>query len=146
MVADEPTPTRPYVRRRERRGGLVLVFLRWRWLDGLHRFALALCLAIGVAALTTIPEFGWLDATQVLLAVAATRVVARAVEDDPHPLPFLDGTLLATAGFWNAAVTTINALAGAVLNTQVLIFGCSALLAFCGLRLRAIERAGWAWD
>ncbi len=146
MYDDEPTPTRPHVRRRERRSAFALVFLHWRWLDGLHRFALALCLAIGIAAVTTIPDFGWLDVTQVLVAVAVTRVVARAVEDDPHPLPFLDGTLLAAAGFWCAAVTTINALAGAVLNTQALIFGCSALLAFCGLRLRAIERAGWVWD
>lgn len=144
MAADDATPTRPL--RRSSSNGIAMAFLRWRWLDGLRRFALALALAVAVAAFTTIPEFGWLDATQVMVAVAAIRVIARAVEDDPHPLPFKDGTLLAAAGFWTVCVTAINAIDGAVFSTQALIFGSCALLAFCGLRLRALERDDWGWD
>lgn len=141
---DDPTPTRPLHHRP--RGGITLAFTRWRWLDGLRRFALVLGLAIGVAAATTVPEFGWLDATQVLVAVAVIRLVARAVEDDPHPLPFHDGTLFAAAGFWTCGVTAINSFDGAVFSTQAMILGCCALLAFCGLRLRALEQEYWAYE
>ncbi len=143
VATADDTPTRPL--HRDPRGGIVLAFVRWRWLDGLRRFALALSMAIAVAALTTTPEFGWLDATQVLVAVASIRVIARAVEDDPHPLPFHDGTLLAAAGFWTVCVTAINSIDGAVFDTQALIFGCCSLLAFCGLRLRAREKYEWDW-
>lgn len=142
MLAYDASDTDEFAAARPR-NGLSLAIVRWRWLDGLRRAALAAALAIFVAALTTLPDIGWLDATQMLVAIAAVRVVARAVDDDPHPLPFHDGTLLAAAGFWTAMVTTFNTLDGAELGTEALIFAACAVLAFCGLRIRAIEAFDW---
>ncbi|MBJ7347847.1 MAG: hypothetical protein JHC87_04655 [Thermoleophilaceae bacterium] len=141
---DQTTQTgRPSPRRPQRQNGIVVGFLRWRWLDGLRRGAMAATIAITVATLSLLPDFGWLEATQILLALAAMRVVARAVEDEPHPLPFHDGTLIAAAGFWGAMVTTFATLAGGEIGTEAINLAACAVLAFCGLRLRALEAFAW---
>lgn len=144
MPIDHTTQTgRPKPSRPQRQTGFTAVFMRWRWLDGLRRGALAATLAITVATLTQVPDFGWLEATQILVALAALRIVARAVEDEPHPLPFHDGTLIAAAGFWGAMVTTFATLAGGELGTEAINLAACAVLAFCGLRLRALEAFVW---
>lgn len=100
-------------------------------------------ITIGVGALSGIPEFGWLEASQLLIALSALRVIARSLEEAPFPSPFHDGTLLAAGGVWTAAVTAANAFDGADLGTCLIVFaGCVALTP-AGLRVRARGEHYW---
>lgn len=122
---------------------LVLPFTHFRHLDTYRRIALIGSLTIAICAVSGIPDFGWLEATQLLVAVSCVRMIARAVETVPFACPFHDGTLLAVGGMWAAIVTLINAFDGANTTTSVVIvFGCAALFV-SGMILRFEERSDW---
>jgi hypothetical protein len=122
---------------------LLLPFTHLRELDGWRRLALAGALTIVVGSLAGIPDFGWLEATQLLVGVSCLRMLARHVESHPFASPFADGTLLALGGLWTAVVTLINAFDGANTTTSVIIVcGCTALFVG-GMLVRWDE--GWRW-
>jgi hypothetical protein len=122
---------------------IVLPFTHFRELTGARRTALAGTITIGVGSLSVIPDFGWLEASQLLVAVSALRVIARSLETAPFPLPFHDGTLLAAGGIWTSFVTVANALDGADTGTCLIVLaGCTAL-GLAGLRVRARGEHYW---
>ncbi|MGB1583941.1 MAG: hypothetical protein ACPHCI_09175 [Solirubrobacterales bacterium] len=122
---------------------LLLPFTHFRELDGYRRVALVGALTIAVCAISGIPDFGWLEATQLLVAVSCVRMIARAIESQPFACPFHDGTLLAVGGMWAAIVTLINAFDGSKTSTALIIVaGCSALF-LTGMLLRFDERSDW---
>ncbi|MBK5230888.1 MAG: hypothetical protein JJE27_06930, partial [Thermoleophilia bacterium] len=105
---------------------IVLPFTHYRALTAARRTALAGTIAIGVGSLSGFPDFGWLEASQLLVAVSALRVIARSLETAPFPQPFHDGTLLATGGVWTAAVTIANTFDGADTGTTLIVLaGCA---------------------
>ncbi len=122
---------------------LLLPFTHFRQLDGYRRVALVGALTIAICSVSGIPDFGWLEATQLLVAVSCIRLLARAIESRPFACPFHDGTLLAVGGMWTAIVTLINAFDGGETLTSVLIvFGCTALF-LTGMLLRFDDRSDW---
>lgn len=122
---------------------IVLPYAHFRELGGPRRAALAGATAIAVASLSGIPDFGWIEASQLLVAISAIRVVARALEEAPFPLPFHDGTLLAVAGMWTGPITLANAFDGADAGTCLIVLGGALVLTLAGLRVRAIGEHYW---
>ncbi len=122
---------------------LLVPFQRFRELDGWRRVALIGALTVALGSLSGIPDFGWLEATQLLVAVSCVRMIARYVETHPFATPFADGTLLAVGGMWTAIVTLINAFDNADTWTSVIIvFGC-AMLFVPGMIIRWDEGRHW---
>lgn len=122
---------------------LLLPFTHVRHLDLHRRIALAGATTIAVCALVQIPDFGWLEATQLLVAVACIRLLAHPIESLPFASPFHDGTLLAVGGIWTAIVTSINTFDGASTYTGVIVVvGCMALFV-TGMLLRHDEGDKW---
>lgn len=122
---------------------VALPLTHFRRLDGARRAALAGAIAIGVGALSGIPDFGWIEGAQLLLAVCIVRLLARRLEESTFPLPFHDHTLLAAGGIWAAAVTLANAFDGADLGTELIILGGCVLVFFAGLRVRTYGEHYW---
>lgn len=121
---------------------LLLPFTHVRHLDNLRRVILAGATTIAVCSLVAIPEFGWLEATQLLIAVACIRLLSHPIESQPFACPFHDGTLFAVAGMWTAIVTLINTLDGASTSTGIIVVaGCMALFV-AGMLLRR-EEGDW---
>ncbi|MGH2906194.1 MAG: hypothetical protein ACRDKI_05430 [Solirubrobacterales bacterium] len=105
-----------------------LPFSRVRELDPWRRVALAGALTVAVCSLAGIPDFGWLEASQLLVAVSCIRLLARPVETLPPPLPFHDGTLLAAGGMWAALIALANAWDHADIATEmIIVVGCGLL-------------------
>src|SRR4051812_9582179 len=103
---------RPHAVRPRSETGLRILLLplrRVRELDNWRRCALIGAITVAVCSLVNVPDFGWLEASQLLVAIACIRVLARAVESVPPPLPFHDGTLLAVGGMWAALIALANA-------------------------------------
>ena len=122
---------------------LLLPFTHVRQLDGMRRIALAGATTIAVCALVSIPEFGWLEASQLLVAVSCIRLLAHPIESLPFASPLHDGTLLAVAGTWTAVVTLINTFDGASSATgTIVVLGCTALFV-TGMLLRRDEGDRW---
>ena len=122
---------------------LLLPFTHWRDLGGWRMLALVGAITLIIGSVAGIPDFGWLEATQLLIGVSCLRMIARAVESHPFASPFADGTLLAIGGLWAAVVTLVNAFDDANITTSVIIvFGCAALF-LGGMMLRWDE--GWRW-
>ncbi|HEV7919051.1 MAG TPA: hypothetical protein VGO97_05680 [Solirubrobacterales bacterium] len=130
-------------RRRQGPGAFALVFIDWRYLEGARRLALAAALAIAVCAVVGIPDFGWIELTQLVLALCVIRVLARQVEEVPPPLPFHDGTLVCAAAAWTAIVSMINAFDGADTGTELIAIGACAMLFLAGLRMRSLGEDYW---
>lgn len=122
---------------------VVLPFTHFRSLDHPRRTALAGSIAIGAGSLSGIPDFGWIEAALLLIAVSAMRVIARQLEEEPFPLPFHDGTLLAAGGAWGAVVALINSFDGADLGTVLIILAGCVALTLAGLRVRARGEHYW---
>ena len=122
---------------------LLLPFTRFRELDVWRRIALGGALAVGICSLVSFPDFGWLGASQLLVAVSCIRLLARPVETVPPPLPFHDGTLLAVGGMWAALIALGNAFDSADTNTQmIIVIGCGMLFV-AGMFARTIEEEYW---
>jgi hypothetical protein len=122
---------------------LLLPFTRFRELDVWRRIALGGALAVAVCSLVSIPDFGWLEASQLLVAVSCIRLLARPVETVPPPLPFHDGTLLAVGGMWAALIALANAFDNADTNTQMIIVVGCGMLFVAGMFARTIEEEYW---
>lgn len=122
---------------------IALPLTHFRELPAARRTAMVGAIAIGVGALSGIPKFGWLEASQLLIAVSTLRVIARSLEDAPFPSPFHDGTLLATGGVWTALVTAASAIDGADTGTCLIVFAGCLALTLAGLRVRANGEHYW---
>lgn len=122
---------------------LVLPFTHFRSLQIARRTALAGAIALAVGSISGIPDFGWIEASLLLIAVSVVRVIARQLEEVPFPLPFHDGTLIATAGAWGATVAIINAADGADIGTVLIMLAGCAALTLAGLRVRACGDDYW---
>lgn len=123
---------------------LLLPLTHLRQLDNWRRLALAGALTVALGALLSIPQFGWIEAAQLLVALASLRMIARYVESHPFASPFADGTLLATGGIWTALIALLNALFDdADTRAQlVVVFGCAALFV-AGMFIRIDEGRHW---
>lgn len=106
--------------------------------------ALLGALLVVVGTLLELPQFGWIEAAELLIAVSAVRMIARHVESRPFATPFADGTMLAVAGIWAALVAFVNTLfddAG-TRSGIVVVAGCAALF-LAGMKLRLEEGRRW---
>ena len=122
---------------------LALPFTHFRSLDTWRRVCLIGALTVAIGSLSGIPDFGWIEATLLLVAVACVRMVARGIETVPFACPFHDGTLLAAGGMWAAIVALINAFDGADTTAAiVIVFGCAALF-IGGMFVRWEEGDEW---
>lgn len=136
-----PRVARPFGRRGVR--AVTLPLTHFRRLDGARRAALAGAIAIAAGALSGIPDFGWIEGAQLLMAVCILRLLARPLEKSTFPLPFHDHTLLVVSGVWTAIVTLANAFDGADTGTGLIVFGGCVLVSFAGLRVRTYGEHYW---
>jgi len=122
---------------------LLLPFTRVRGLDAWRRVALAGSVTIAICSVAGLPDFGWLEASQLLVAVSCIRLLARPVETAPPALPFHDGTLLAIGAMWTALIALANAWDGAKTSTEmILVVGCG-LLFVAGMFVRTQPERYW---
>ena len=122
---------------------LSLPFTRFRELDAWRRVALSGAVTVAVCSVVGIPDFGWLEASQLLVAVSCVRLLARPVETVPPPLPFHDGTLLAVGGMWAALIALANGWDRADISTEmILVVGCG-LLFVAGMFVRTVAEDYW---
>jgi hypothetical protein len=123
---------------------LLLPFTHFRQLDNWRRLALAGAVTVMIGSLLSFPDFGWIEAAQLLVAVSCLRMLARYVETEQFASPFADGTLLAVGGLWTAGIALGNALFDEA-NTRseiVIVFGCAALF-LAGMIIRWNEGPRW---
>ena len=138
-------PSRP--KRPEHERGLrilLLPFTHFRQLDNWRRLALAGAMTVMIGSVLSFPDFGWIEAAQLLVAVSCLRMIARYVETEQFASPFADGTLLAVGGLWTAGIALGNALFDGA-NTRseiVIVFGCAALF-LAGMIIRWNEGPRW---
>jgi hypothetical protein len=123
---------------------LLLPFSHFRQLDNWRRLALAGTVIVAMGSLMSVPDFGWIEGAQLLVAVACLRLLARSVETHPYASPFADGTLLAVGGLWTALVALGNSLFdGANTRSEIIVvFGCAALF-LAGMFVRWDEGPRW---
>ena len=87
-------------------------------------------------AISTFGPFSFVEAAQILVALAVLALLrARAVGKRFH-LPFGDGTVIAVAGIWAAALIFVRML-DRPLGQNLLALGCAAILIAAGARERA---------
>jgi hypothetical protein len=123
---------------------LLLPFTHIRQLDGWRRLALAGAVIVAIGSLMDFPDFGWIDASMLLVAVSCVRMLARYLESVPFESPFADGTLLAVGGIWTALIALINALFDhAGVRSQLVIVGGCAALFLAGMMIRIDEGHEW---
>lgn len=126
---------------------LLLPFTQVRRLDGWRRLALAGVIVVAIGSLMGFPDFGWVEAAQLLVAVSSLRMIARAVETHPFASPFADGTLLALGGIWTALIALVNAFFyGAQSGTELVVTTGCVLLFAAGMMIRAGEGRHWYED
>lgn len=123
---------------------LLLGFTHMRQLDGWRRLALAGATIVAIGSILGIPDFGWVEAAQLLVAVSCLRVIARYVESRPYATPFADGTLLAVGGLWVALIALGNALFDDASSRDglIIVAGCAALF-ISGMMIRIDEGRRW---
>jgi hypothetical protein len=123
---------------------LLLPLTHFRELDGWRRLALAGAIVVACGSVMSFPDFGWIEAAQLLVAVSCVRMVARHVESHPFASPFADGTLLATGGLWAAVVAFGNAFFdGADTRSQIVVVAGSTALFLAGMFIRFDEGRRW---
>lgn len=123
---------------------LLLPFSHFRQLDNWRRVALAGAMIVIIGSLLSFPDFGWIEAAQVLVGVSCLRMIARYVESVQFTSPFADGTLLAAGGLWTATIALGNALFdGADTRSGIIVvLGCMALF-LSGMIIRWNEGPQW---
>ncbi len=133
-------------RPRQERGLRILLipFTRVRQLDGWRRLALAGTLVVIFGSFMHFPDFGWIEAAQLLVGVSCLRMLARHVETEPFASPFADGTLLAVGGIWCALIACGNTFfdAAEARRSIVVVVGCT-LLFVAGMAVRIDEGRYW---
>jgi hypothetical protein len=94
--------------------------------------------AIGAVllAISTFGPFSFVEAAEILVALGVLALLrARALGRRFH-LPFGDGTVIAAAGIWAAALIVVRLL-DRPLGQNLLALGCAAILIAAGARERA---------
>jgi hypothetical protein len=94
--------------------------------------------AIGAVllAISTFGPFSFVEAAEILVALGVLALLrARALGRRFH-LPFGDGTVIAAAGIWAAALIVVRLL-DRPLGQNLLALGCAAILVAAGARERA---------
>ena len=87
-------------------------------------------------AVSTFGPFSFVEAAEILIALGVLALLrARALGKRFH-LPFGDGTVIAGAGAWAAALIVVR-LFDRPLGQNLLALACAAILVFAGLRERA---------
>ena len=87
-------------------------------------------------AISTFGPFSWVEVAEILVALAVLALLrARALGKRFH-LPFGDGTVIAAAGIWAAALIVAR-LFDRPLGQNLLALGCAAILVAAGARERA---------
>lgn len=123
---------------------LLLPFTHFRGLDNWRRVSLGGAVIVMIGSVLSFPDFGWIEAAQLLVAVSCVRMIARYVESEQFASPFADGTLLAVGGLWTAIIALGNALFDAA-NTRseiIIVLGCAALF-LSGMIIRWNEGPQW---
>jgi hypothetical protein len=123
---------------------LLLPFTHFRQLDNWRRVALAGAVIVMIGSVLSFPDFGWIEAAQLLVAVSCLRMIARYLETEQFASPFADGTLLAVGGIWTALIALGNALFDEA-NTRsqiIIVIGCAALFV-AGMIIRWNEGPRW---
>lgn len=123
---------------------LLLPFADFRRLDNWRRTALGGAVIVAIGSFLSFPDFGWVEAAQLLVAVSCIRMLARYVETYPFASPFADGTLLAVGGIWTALIALGNAFFDKADTTSeiVVVLGC-AMLFLAGMFIRFDEGRDW---
>lgn len=123
---------------------LLLPFTHFRQLDNWRRVALAGAVVVMIGSVLSFPDFGWIEAAQLLVGVSCLRMIARYVESEQFASPFADGTLLAVGGLWVAVIALGNTFFdGAQARSQIIIvLGCVALF-LAGMIIRWNEGPRW---
>jgi hypothetical protein len=87
-------------------------------------------------AVSTFGPFSFVEVAEILVALAVLALLrARALGKQFH-LPFGDGTVIAVAGIWSAALIVVR-LFDRPLGQNLLALGCAAILIVAGTRERA---------
>ena len=87
-------------------------------------------------AVSTFGPFSFVEAAEILVALGVLALLrARALGKRFH-LPFGDGTVIAAAGFWAAALIVVR-LFDRPLGQNLLALACAAILVAAGARERA---------
>jgi hypothetical protein len=87
-------------------------------------------------AISTFGPFSFVEVAEILVALAVLALLrARALGKRFH-LPFGDGTVIAVAGMWAAALIVVRLL-DRPLGQNLLALGCAAILIAAGARERA---------
>jgi len=87
-------------------------------------------------AVSTFGPFSFVEAAEILVALGVLALLrARALGKRFH-LPFGDGTVIAAAGFWAAALIVVRLLDRS-LGQNLLALACAAILVAAGARERA---------
>ena len=96
--------------------------------------------AAGVGALllvvSTFGPFSFVEAAEILVALAVLALLYQRAEEKRFHLPFGDGAVIMVAGLW-AGVLIVVRLFDRPLGQSVLALGCAAILAGAGARERA---------
>ena len=91
----------------------------------------------GVSALlllvSTLGPFSFIEAAQVLVAVAVLALLRARADGKSFHLPFGDGALTAAAGAW-AGLLILPRLFDRPLGQNLLALACAAIMVFAGLR------------
>ena len=92
-------------------------------------------------AISTFGPFSFVEAAEILVALGVLALLrARALGRNYH-LPFGDGTVIAGAGAWAAALIVVRLL-DRPLGQNLLALACAAILVAAGLRERAKHPSG----
>ncbi|MBJ7355053.1 MAG: hypothetical protein JHC98_09525 [Thermoleophilaceae bacterium] len=123
---------------------LLLPFTHFRQLDNWRRVALGGAVIVMIGSVLSFPDFGWIEAAQLLVAISCLRMLARYVETNQFASPFADGTLLAVGGLWTALIALGNALFddASPRSEIVVVLGCAALF-LAGMIIRWNEGPRW---
>ena len=118
--------------RRARRG----VIRTWKRLIFEQRVA-----AVGALLLivSTLGPFSFVEAAEVLMAVAVLALLRARADGGRFRLPVRDGTAILAAGVW-AALLIVVRLFDRPLGQNLLALACAAILALAGLLERAKDR------
>lgn len=105
----------------------------WRVLGAEQRVA-----AVGSLLLivSTFGPFTWVEAAEILIALAVLLLLKRRADGYEFHLPFGDGTAMAAAGIW-AGILILIRLFDRPLGQNLLALACAALVVAAGIRQRA---------
>jgi hypothetical protein len=96
--------------------------------------------AAGAGALllvvSTFGSFSFVEAAEILLALAVLALLKRRADGYEFHLPFGDGTAVAVAGLW-AGLLVIARMLDRPLGQNLLALACAALIFVAGVRERA---------